>query len=136
MTTKQKICFFIPFAIVVSLLLYCWFMLLFDEYSVPHITNYMGLIFFIPVLYFLYTDKSYKKPLVVLGIYLCLATCKLANIFPYTHFSRHWLSIGALNIPLPDLNGWAFLILLLYGVLNFNILIEMYLDHKESKGKL
>src|SRR4051812_30525900 len=98
MTTKQKIFFFIPFTIVVLLILYCWFMLLFDEYSVPHITNYMGLIFFIPVLYFLYIDKNYKKPLVVLVIYLLLATFKLANIFPYTHFSRHLLGIGPLEI--------------------------------------
>ena len=136
MTTKRKIFFFIPFAIVVCFLLYSWYILLVDEYNEPHFTNYLAVILFVPVIYFLYKDKSFVKPLITLGIYLLLATFKLANISPYTQFFKVTLGIFGIPIPFPDMNWTALLILILYGVLNFGSLIDIYLDFKEAKGKL
>lgn len=135
MTTKRKIFFFVPFAIVACYLLYSWY-IIFIESITPHFTNDLGVILFVPVVYFLFKDKTFVKPLVTLGIYLLLASFKLANIFPYTHIYQVTLGFFGLKFPFPDMSGTAFLIFVLYGVINFGSLVNIYLDYKESKGKL
>jgi hypothetical protein len=60
----------------------------------------------------------------------------VANIFPYVIRSKISISIGGLQIPLPNMNGLALLLFILYFALNFGTLIEIQLDYKESKGKL
>jgi hypothetical protein len=136
MTRKSKILFFIPFVIVVSLLLYSWFILLTNIYAEIHITHYLGLLLFVPVLYFLYIDKSLKKPLLALGIYLVLAIFCIVNIFPYVMRSKITLVLFGFDIPLPRMNGLALLLFILYFILNLGNLMEMHLDYKESKRKL
>ncbi|MBO9200931.1 MULTISPECIES: hypothetical protein [Niastella] len=135
MATKRKIFFFIPFAIVICYLLYSWIIIFLEDIS-PHFTNDLGVILFVPVVYFLFKDKTFVKPLLTLGIYLLLAACKLANILPYTNLYKVRLGIFGLKIPFPDMIGTAFLILLLYSVLNYGNLIEIYPDYEEAKGKL
>jgi hypothetical protein len=135
MTTKRKIFFFIPFAIVLCYLIYSWYIIIIERIN-PHFTNDLALILFVPIVYFLFKDKTFVKPLIALGIYLLLATCKLANIFPYTQISQVTLGLFGLKIPFPDLSGTALLIFILYGILNFKSLVDIYLDYKESKGKL
>jgi hypothetical protein len=135
MTTKRKIFFLIPFAIIVCQLVYTWAIFIFTEY-IPHITNYLGLILFVPVLYFLYKDKTFKKALLATGIYLLLVIFCIANIFTYTATGQWGIGIAGLMIPMPHMNGAAILIFILYSILNFGSLVDMYLDYKESKGKL
>ena len=136
MTRKRKVLFFIPFVIVVAFLLNTWFVLLTNEFAEIHITHYLGFILFIPVLYFLYKDRSCKKALLALGLFLVLATFFVANIFPYVMWGKVSIGIGGLQIPLPNINGLALLLFILYFALNFGTLIEIQLDYKESKGKL
>jgi hypothetical protein len=134
MTTKRKILFYIPLIITACILAYTWVLFIFINY-ISSITNYIGLILFIPVIYFLFKDKSCKKPLLALGVYLLLATFNLANITIFVKSS--WgISIFGLDIPLPSLNGFSLLLFTLYCVLNFGTLVELQLDYKESKGKL
>jgi hypothetical protein len=116
------------------MLVYTWLLFISGKNS-PYITNYIGLILFIPVIYFLYKDRTCKKALPALGIYLILATFYVANITIYMGVSMS-ITLFALNIPLPPMNGIAFLLLILFCVLNFGTLVELRLDHKESKGKL
>jgi hypothetical protein len=134
MTTKRKILFYIPLLITAIILANTWANFLFTDY-VPHFTNYMGLLLFIPVVYFLFKDKSCKKSLLALGIYLLLATFSLANITIFVTRSAG-MNISGLEIPLPPLNGVGMLLFILYCVLNFGTLVELQLDYKESKGKL
>jgi hypothetical protein len=134
MTTKRKILFYIPLLITACILAYTWVLFIFINY-ISSITNYIGLILFIPVIYFLFKDKSCKKPLLALGVYLLLATFNLANITIFVKSS--WgIGIFGLDIPLPSLNGFSLLLFILYCVLNFGTLVELQLDYKESKGKL
>ena len=134
MTTKRKILFYIPLLITACILANTWATFIFTGVY-AHITNYIGLILFIPVIYFLFKDKSCKKPLLVLGIYLLLAMFNLANITIFVKSS--WgISIFGLDIPLPSLNAFSLLLFILYCVLNFSTLVELQLDYKESKGKL
>lgn len=116
------------------MLAYTWFLFISGKYN-PYITNYIGLILFVPVLYLLYKDKTCKKALLALGVYLILATFYLANINFYIGVSMS-ITLFGINIPLPPMNLSAFLLLILYCVLNIGTLIELQLDYKESKGKL
>lgn len=136
MTKKRKVLFFIPLVIVVALLLNTWFVLLTNEFAEIHFTHYLGFILFIPVLYFLYKDRSCKKALLALGLFLVFATFCIANIFPYVIWGKMSISIGELKLPLPNMNGLALLLFIVYFALNFGTLIEIQLDYKESKGKL
>lgn len=135
MTTKRKVFFYIPFAIVVCILLFTWYILLFGN-RIADITNYLGLILFVPVLYLLYKDKTCKRSLVAIGIYLLLAIFNLVNIFPFRMSNSIVFSIGPLDVPTPQLNGFSLVIFILYLILNTGSLMEIYLDYKESKGAL
>ena len=135
MTQKRKIFFLIPFVIVIALLLNTWFVLFTNEFAAIHATHYLGFILFIPVLYLLYKDRTFKKALLALGLFLVLATFCIANIFPYV-IGRMSLEISGVKIPIPNINGLALLLFILYFALNFGTLIEIQLDYKESKGKL
>ena len=116
------------------MLAYTWFLFISGKNS-PYITNYLGLILFVPVLYMLYKDKTCKKALLALGVYLILATFYLANITIYMGVSMS-ITLFGFEIPLPPMNFSALLLLILYFVLNIGTLIELQLDYKESKGKL
>jgi hypothetical protein len=134
MTLKRKLLFYIPLIITACILAYTWARFISGENS-PYITNYIGLILFIPVIYFLFKDKTFKKPLLALGIYLILATFYVANITIYMGVSMG-ITLFGLKIPLPPMNGLALLLFILYFILNLGTLIEIQLDYKESKGKL
>ncbi|HEY8896067.1 MAG TPA: hypothetical protein VIM79_14675 [Niastella sp.] len=135
MTKKRKVFFLIPFVIVIALLLNTWFILLTNEFAEIYLTQYLGFILFVPVLYLLYKDRSFKKALLALGLYLLLATFCVANIFPYNIWSKMSITFSGLKIPLPSMNGLSLLLFILYFALNLGTLIEIQLDYKESKGK-
>jgi len=135
MTKKRKVFFLIPFIIVIALLLNTWFVLLTNEFAEIYLTQYLGFILFVPVLYLLYKDRSFKKALLALGLYLLLATFCVANIFPYNIWSKMSITFSGLKIPLPSMNGLSLLLFILYFALNLGTLIEIQLDYKESKGK-
>ena len=134
MTRKRQILFYIPLIVTGCILAYTWVRFISEDYN-PYITNYIGLFLFIAVIYFLIKDRSCKKPLLALGIYLILATFYLANISIYIGVSMG-ITLFGLEIPLPPMNGIAFLLLILYCILNIGTLIELQLDYKERKGKL
>jgi hypothetical protein len=136
MTTKRKVLFFIPFVIVVAFLINTWFVLLTNEFAEIHATHYLGFILFIPVLYLLYKDRSCKKALLALGLFLVFATFCVANIFPYFVWGKMSIGFFGLTIPIPTINGLALLLFILYFILNLGTLIEIQLDYKESKGKI
>jgi hypothetical protein len=136
MTTKRKVLFFIPFVIVVAFLINTWYVLLTNEFTEIHVTHYLGFILFIPVLYLLYKDRTCKKALLALGLFLVLATFCVANIFPYFIWGKMSIGFFGLTIPIPNINGLALLLFILYFILNLGTLIEIQLDYKESKGKL
>lgn len=132
---KKKILFFIPFGIVSIILFYSWFIFIMTD-NIVVFANYLGLFFFIPIAYFLSNNKTFKKATVLFGIYLVLATINLFSFLPYVMTSSFGISLGSFKIWTPQLNGFALIILILYGILNFDTLTDIYLDYKEAKGKL
>jgi hypothetical protein len=134
-TKKRRILFFIPLIIVGAILFYSWFIFIFSD-NIPSISHYLGLIFFLPILYFLFKSKTLKQPIILTGIYLVLATINILSFFPFLFTSSLKIAIGSHTLFTPGINGFALLILIIYGALNFDTLVDIYLDYKETKGKL
>lgn len=135
MPKRKKIPFLIPVLIISALLVYTWIIFLVTDY-VARVPHYLGLILFIPVLYCWYIDKSLTKPIIATGIYLLLATANLLAIEPAIKTSSYGIKLGSLEICTPTFNGLSFLLFVVYAILNFSSLVEIYLDYKEAKGKL
>jgi hypothetical protein len=134
-TKKRKLLFFIPFSILTISLIYSWYTFIFTD-NIAVFSHYLGLLFFLPVIYFLYKDKSLKKAIVLTGVYLILATINLFSFMPFVITSSFGISIGSIDIWSPSFNGFALLLLILYCVLNFDTLVDIHLDYKEIRGKL
>lgn len=134
-TKKSKIYFFIPLAIVIACLLYSLSIFAFTE-IVAVFRHYIGLLLFLPILYFCFIEKKFKKAIVLFGIYLVLASFNVLSFFPSIITNSVGVNIGGLKIMMPGVNGNAFGILFLYAIINFDTLVNIYLDYKEAKGEL
>jgi hypothetical protein len=135
-TKKGKILFFIPFIILTISMIYCWGYFILTN-SHPYFANCSGLLLFLPLLYFLFKDKTLKKVIVFTGIYLLLATINLVSFLPFKTTSFFSLTIGSFDIDWSaDINLFAVFLFIMYLIMNFGTLIEIRLDYKEMKGKL
>lgn len=135
MTKKRKILFLIPFCIVTGTILYSLGVYFAGESNL-FIRHYIGIALYLPLIYFLLKEKNYKKTLVCLGIYLLLATFNAIFLFPGFTYNYVGLNLASVEIKTPPFNLHSFLIFVLYAILNFDSLTDIYLDYKESKGKL
>lgn len=134
MTQARKFRFYLPFALVSAMLLITWIVFL-TKSLIPQWQHYIGLILFTPILYYTLIDKTLKKPLILIGVYLILGTVNILAFLPF--ILTNGLTIGSGENELHiGLNGIAALLLIVYGILNFDTLANMYLDYKESKGTL
>ena len=104
--------------------------------NIPSFSHYLGMIFFLPIIYFLFKEKTLKKPIILTEGYLVLATINILSFFPFLFKSSLKIAIGSFTLYTPVINGLALLILVIYSVLNFDTLVDIYLDYKEAKGKL
>jgi len=135
LTLKHKVYFFIPFGLIAVLLLYSWVnFLTTDNYA--QFSQYLGLVLFLPLIYFLYKDKTFKYVIILTGVYLVLATVNILSFLPFIMTNTFGIRIGSLNIWSPRLNGFALLLLITYSIFNFDNLVTIYHDYKETKGTL
>jgi hypothetical protein len=134
-TKKGKILFFIPFSVLTISLIYSWYTFIFTD-NVAVFSHYLGLLLFLPVIYFLFKDKTLKKGIVLTGVYLILATINLLSFLPFVSTSSFGIKIGFVDIWPPSLNPFGLLLSIVYGIMNFGTLVEIYLDYKELRGEL
>ena len=125
---KKKILFLLPFLLVAGLLLYCWATILTGEFLATW-KHYIGLLLFMVITILLF--RNFSKAVVGLGVFLLLATFNALAITPA--ITTNWLRIGALTTPPVQLSSFG--LLLLYGILNLDTLIDMQLDYKNSKRR-
>jgi len=135
MTTRRKILLFIPLGIIAVSLVYSWLLFLTGT-RIPRISSYIGLILFLPIIFFLFRDQTFKTSLVLTGIYLILGTINLLSFFPFFVTSQIMVRLGEAEIWSPNFNALIFVILILYSFLNFDSLVDARLDYRESKGRL
>ena len=126
--TKKRIQIFIPPFIIAGLIVYCWIKILSTD-VVATWQHYLALGLFIVLVVFLV--KSFKTAVVATGLYLMLATFAVLSLTPEVNTS--WLTIGSIDTP--HINILSFGLLILFLILNFDKLIDIYLDYKETKTK-
>jgi hypothetical protein len=125
--SKKKILIFIPILIIAIVLILTWSDFL-GGYYLPRMQHYAGLVLFLIVLILFFIDS--KIALIGTGIFLMCASINLIaittaisvftiNIFPLSFLPIQPLSLG---------------ILVIYLIVNGNLLIDIYLNYKESKG--
>jgi hypothetical protein len=129
---KQKILLLIPIIIIAALLIWSWASFLLTDMTASW-RHYLALGLF-AVLVYLYR-KSFTKTIIATGIYLLLATLNVLSMTPanITAWNRLDTSFG--SIETPHFQILSLTILIIYLILNFDTLFNMYLDYKEAKSQ-
>ncbi|MEX6690867.1 hypothetical protein QTN47_25385 [Danxiaibacter flavus] len=124
--TRQKVFLSLPLAIAAGLLIYCW-TIIFSTDTLATWRHYVGLGLFLILIFFYF--KSFKLTVIGTGIYFLLATINALSMT--AEISVSWLRIGPIETPPVQLLSLGLFIL--FAILNFGTLTEIYLDYKESK---
>lgn len=129
---KNKIISAIPFFIISIITLYTCFEIIATDYiaTVKHYVAFI-LILINGVSYFI----RYKFSIILTGIILVLATFNLLSCYTVTQTSSVGVNLGSTQLKTPEIQLWSLLILVFYCIINFNLLIEWYVDIKERKTK-
>lgn len=130
--SKQKIRILIPLVVIAGLLLYSWIFFLTTDW-LAIIQHYIGLVLFIPLVYYFFNNLN--RAVIWTGIYLLMGVCKFLAFTPFLMRTAMGIKIGSLELGMPSFQLIPFLIFIVYGILNFDQLAEIYLDHKERKQK-
>lgn len=77
------------------------------------------------VLYF----TNYKWAILLTGIILLLASSNLLSFYVATDT----INFTVFGIQTPDIQYWSFLQLIIYGVINYIMLVDWYLDYREGR---
>lgn len=123
--TKEKKRILPIVAIVACMIAYCWFQFLSKEFSASW-KHHLALDFFLAII--LLTLRNIKFATVLIGIFLLLATFNFIALTAV--ITSHSFGIGPISTPPVQLGSLGLLIL--YFVLNMDILIDIYLDYKET----
>jgi hypothetical protein len=124
--TRSKVFRTIPFIILCIIVLNTWFVFLSTEY-VANWRHYLLLALLIANCFLYFT--RFRPAIFYTGIILFL--CTFFVLPPFKELESSFIFIGP--VPIPWIEYWSFLILILYFCLNFNLLIGFYLDWKETK---
>ncbi len=127
---KRKILLFIPLTIIASLLTRTWTELLIGN-TIAVWQHYLALFLFIPPAYWFF--KDFKKALISTAIYLLIATFNGVCLAPELSYNSYSIRLGTVEIWTPQFQILSFCLFLVYAVLNFNSLVDIYLDLKEWK---
>ncbi len=130
--TKQKILLLIPLTIIGGLLIYTWSTILFTDIMATW-RHYLTIVLFI-VLIFLFL-KNFKRTILATAFYLILGTCNLLTFTPSVTFNSYGLRIASIEIWTPTFQLLSFGLLILFSILNFDTLVNIYLDYKEARGQ-
>jgi len=124
--TRQKIFLSIPLAIMATFLIYCWTIILSTDILATW-RHYVGLGLFLILILFYFI--SFKLTAIGTGLYLLLATINVLSMT--AEISTSWVRIGPVETPPVQLLSLGLFIL--FAILNFDPLIDIYLDYKEAK---
>ena len=128
---KNKIISALPFFIISIITLYKCFEIIATDHiaTVKHYVAFI-LILINGVSYFI----QYKFSIILTGIILILATVNLLSFYTVTQTSSVGINLGNIQIRTPEIQLWSLLILLLYSIINFNLVIDWYANIKK-RGK-
>ena len=121
---KSKIVKSLPYVILCSIVIYTWYIFLFTEY-VANWRHYLLLSLLVVNGIFYY--YRFRSAIFYTGIILLL--CTFFILPPFKEIESSFINIGP--VPIPWIEFWSFLILIFYICVNFNFLIDFYLDWKD-----
>jgi len=127
---KPKKLLLIILIIIAVILAYSWSIILLTEIEATW-RHYLALLLFIPLL--ILFKKDFKKAVLSTGLYLILGTCNLITLTPSVTSNSYGIRIGAIELWTPTFQLYSFLILILFFLMNFNTLVNYYLDYQDSK---
>jgi hypothetical protein len=125
---KKRIVSSIPFLIISLIVLYTWFEIITTEYIATwrHYVA-LALVAINAALYFV----KYKQAVLLTGVILILATFNLLSFFTVIQTS----GLTIMGVSTPEIQLKSLLLLVIYCAINFNLLINWYLDMKEERAK-
>lgn len=124
--TKKKILLLIPLVIIAGLLIYCWITILTQDYVVRW-QHVLAIVLFAVVVFIFF--KNFTKAIISTGAFLLLGTCNAFSMTPDINMT--WFKVGPLETP--PFNLLSFGLLILFLILNFDTMVNLYLDYKEAK---
>lgn len=127
--TKKKVLLLIPLLIIGGLIAYTWITLFGEDYT-PIWRHYVALGLFV-VLVFLFV-KNFTKAVLATGLYLILGTCNLLTLTASTVWNSFGVNVGSAEIWTPSFQLLSFGLFVLFFILNFDTLTDIYLDYKEA----
>lgn len=127
---KQKILLLIPLTIVAGLLAYSWATILFTD-VVATWRHYVAVGLFIALMFLFF--RSATKTVLATGLYFIIGTCNFLTLTPSVTTNSYGLKIGSAEMWTPSFQLLSFGLLVLYFILNFDTLTNIYLDYKEAK---
>jgi hypothetical protein len=127
---KKNILLLIPLIVITGFIIYSWSIILITN-IVATWRHYSALALFGGLVFLFF--KNFKQSVVFTCIYLILATCNLLALTPSIETSSFGIQIGSLQLSTPTFQILPFWILMLFFILNFDALINIYLDYKEAK---
>lgn len=133
-SAKTRRAFYIPFFIVTAILLYNWFLFIVTD-ATALLRHYIALLLYLVILFLLRVDKTLKKPLLAVGVYLLLASLGYISLLSWVGGTSYGVRIVSLELQTPQLTGVPLTIFILYALLAFDPLTDIYLDYKEAREK-
>lgn len=128
--TKKKLLLLIPLLLIAGLILYTWITVLTGD-NVLMWRHYTGLVLFVPLIY-LFT-KNFRKTVLATIIYLILGICNVLTLTPAIIWNSYGIRIGSANIETPPFQILSFGLWVLLCILNFDTIVDIYLDLKEMR---
>jgi hypothetical protein len=128
--TKQEKRFLISVVPVAGLLIYCWTIFLFTDVAATW-RHYLALLCFSGLAFLFFKDV--RKTILGTAVYLFMGTCNLLALTPTITISSYGVTIGSLKLETPTFQLLSFGLLLFFLTVNFDALVNIYLDYKESK---
>jgi len=120
----------IPLLILGIILVYTWYTILTTEYyaTVRHI---LALVLFAGnlILYFF----RFRYAVLLTGVILILGTFNLLAFFPDITSTSFFVKIRDVEIATPSIQWKPLLLLIFYCTVNFNFLVNLYLDYRDRK---
>ena len=129
---KQKIFLLIPILIIGGFLIYTWATFIFTN-VVSTWRHYLSTIlyFIILILFF----KNQRATILAILIYLILGTLNILTLTPSVTSDSYGVGIGSVELWTPKFQTLSFALLVLTIILNFDTIVNWYLDYKDSKSK-
>ena len=128
--TKQKILILLPLLVIGGLIIYSWIIILFTNVMATW-QHWTALLLFIVIAFLFF--KNFKWAVLATGVYLILGTINLLSLTPSVITNTYGIKIGSVEIWTPSLQLLSFGLLVLFAILNFDTLTDMYFDFTEKK---